>query len=250
MVSNILQENGFFFGKRQEENSESIFHLSLNRFLLETSGATWDNPGGFWWMLDDPTGARDNVLKELIRKNSGWRSVKFWGGGKNSSKFWGWKDPRMSITLPLWLDIYPNAKIIRIIRNGIDVANSLYVREIKKIKNCMNKRRTSFRCLTLEGAFSLWEEYLEFEERNLSSVEKYLEIKYEDLLLNHDYTLSKIGSYLGCELSSIEIDSGRAFGFKDNVDLCDFYKNKLRVSSFLKKYYSSDYLCDCGVVLV
>ena len=25
---------------------------------------------------------------------------------------WGWKDPRNSITLPLWLRLYPEAKII------------------------------------------------------------------------------------------------------------------------------------------
>jgi hypothetical protein len=42
---------------------------------------------------------------------------------------WGWKDPRNSITLPVWLKLFPDARVIHIVRNGVDVAESLYRRQ-------------------------------------------------------------------------------------------------------------------------
>jgi hypothetical protein len=46
---------------------------------------------------------------------------------------WGWKDPRNIFLLPLWLDIFPDAKIIHVFRNGVDVAYSLAQREKSRI---------------------------------------------------------------------------------------------------------------------
>ena len=48
---------------------------------------------------------------------------------------WGWKDPRNTFLLPLWRDIFPEAKVIHVIRNGVDVAASLLTREEKRIRS-------------------------------------------------------------------------------------------------------------------
>ena len=41
---------------------------------------------------------------------------------------WGWKDPRNSLTLPFWLRLIPNLKVIICLRNPLEVARSLSVR--------------------------------------------------------------------------------------------------------------------------
>jgi hypothetical protein len=87
---------------------------------------------------------------------------------------WGWKDPRSTFTLPLWLCLFPNAKIINIKRHGVDVAQSLRVRGWKGFLATTEKYRKykwivpfrpkklgfieSPRCAALEGGLSLWQE--------------------------------------------------------------------------------------------
>jgi hypothetical protein len=51
---------------------------------------------------------------------------------------WGWKDPRNTFLLPLWLTIFPEAKIVHIYRNGIDIAQSLSLREGKRIEEVLS----------------------------------------------------------------------------------------------------------------
>jgi hypothetical protein len=53
---------------------------------------------------------------------------------------WGWKDPRNTFLLPIWLEIFPNAKIIHIYRNGLDIAKSLAVREQSRINRIHSEK--------------------------------------------------------------------------------------------------------------
>src|SRR5205814_6378464 len=97
------------------------------------------------------------------------------GGLRQLNAPWGWKDPRSTFTLPMWLRIFPNAKVVSIERNGVDVAESLRAREVRILQAApdyyrryrglffLHPRRGGFanspRCLALEDAFALWEEY-------------------------------------------------------------------------------------------
>ncbi len=35
----------------------------------------------------------------------------------NGLKAWGWKDPRNTFTLPMWLSIFPKARVLHVLRN-------------------------------------------------------------------------------------------------------------------------------------
>jgi hypothetical protein len=42
---------------------------------------------------------------------------------------WGWKDPRNTLLLRPWLEVFPEAKVVHVVRNGVEVALSLARRE-------------------------------------------------------------------------------------------------------------------------
>lgn len=42
---------------------------------------------------------------------------------------WGWKDPRNSLTVPFWLDLFPDLRVVACVRNPLEVANSLLQRD-------------------------------------------------------------------------------------------------------------------------
>src|SRR5213078_1316124 len=66
-------------------------------------------------------------------RSMGWKRVMKYKSIDRYDRPWGWKDPRTVFTLPLWLQLFPKAKIINIVRNGVDVASSLSVREQKML---------------------------------------------------------------------------------------------------------------------
>src|SRR5207244_12755673 len=43
----------------------------------------------------------------------------------DSAGFWGWKDPRNSLTLPFWQDLLPGMKMLIVVRNPLEVAHSM-----------------------------------------------------------------------------------------------------------------------------
>jgi hypothetical protein len=116
------------------------------------------------------------------------QAIQFWGIAgylryssiQNLRKPWGWKDPRNTFTLPIWLDLFPNAKIIHIHRHGVDVAQSLKTRQEKGIRAARKRferlkavyalipKRSglvhSIRCRNLEGGLVLWDEYMKHAE--------------------------------------------------------------------------------------
>jgi len=44
---------------------------------------------------------------------------------------WGWKEPRTTLFAPAWLEIFPNARILHIIRDADAAASSIRERELK-----------------------------------------------------------------------------------------------------------------------
>jgi hypothetical protein len=44
-------------------------------------------------------------------------------------KNWGWKDPRTSLTLKFWLDLYPNVKVVISRRDYEKIAQSMWARK-------------------------------------------------------------------------------------------------------------------------
>lgn len=248
LLARILLDLGIFLGTSLTNHNESEYFLKQNEWLLRLAHGGWDNPMGFQNLLDEEE-TRTKCLGELKKKINGLQFRfsylglgNFTGFSKKSDLLWGWKDPRTTITWPLWKTLFPSAKCIFITRNGVDVANSLVVRENKRLGHIHNPF-FSLRCTRLENAFALWEEYNEFFLKNQVNDPHahVLQIRYEDLLADPVPWVDKITGFLGVTIDESKkpsiyenIDKSRRFGFIHNPSLVEFY-NSVKDSPTMKK---------------
>ncbi|WP_022846902.1 sulfotransferase [Desulfurobacterium sp. TC5-1] len=253
LLSRVLQKCGIFMGASRDPNNEPFFFLELNDWLLAQANATWDNPYNFRF-IDDTF---KEILVKAVKVNiSSFKILKFLGVRRflkyrkldNLPFLWGWKDPRNSITLNIWSEIFPQAKIIHIYRNPVDVAESLRRRVLKNKNNFRwNYKQTikaifaigklnfvdSVRLQFLEEGVKLWEEYLksiyDFEKRSGKGI---LHLKYEEFLENPIPTIESVLNWLNVSIDGDRIkkatslvNASRSYAFLSNERLVEFYRN-------------------------
>jgi hypothetical protein len=231
MITRMLESLGLFVGKEQEENSEAIFFLKLNNWLLKQSGGAWDNPKPFHYLLDFPRLrelSQDYLTLSLstprVISYLGWRHYMSSRKLEHLSFPWGWKDPRNTYTLPIWLDLFPQAKIVHIYRHGVDVSQSLVKRQGQRLaegEKRYAKRRFlyqvvhkrggfthSARCYSREHAFSLWEDYVCEAQRHVASLgDRAYEVKFEDFLADAPTYLAELARFCQLDVSEEHINA-------------------------------------------
>jgi hypothetical protein len=250
LVAGLLQRFGVFIGKRLDVNHESVFFQNINEWLLHESGGSWACPKAIDQLLVDAQG-RDLTVRFLEMFLQSPRAMSYTGIGRymccgglrGLRTVWGWKDPRNTYTLPLWLELFPNAKVVNVSRHGVDVAQSLKVRRERRQAELASRvfryrpyynlalRRAWFpsgaRCATIEGGLSLWEEYMDRGRQHAQQMStRMLSIRYEDLLETPEPTLRKLVDF--CELSASTnelvaarqgLDPTRAYAYRRDPSL-------------------------------
>lgn len=105
---------------------------------------------------------------------------------------WGDKTPYYVLHIPKLLDWFPDAQIIHLIRDGRDVALSLF------------GRRHDFGVYNTYFAAKYWQQYVERGHELGSALHagQYLELRYEDLLSQPEEAMQKLCAFLGEEYSS------------------------------------------------
>ena len=253
LVIRMLETLGLFVGKKKEENNEAVFFQKLNDWILRQSGGAWDHPQPVKSLLRNTEicALVCDYLKLMLNSPRvisylGWRKCLQYRSPFKLDIPWGWKDPRNTFTLPLWLDLFPDAKVIHVYRHGVDVANSLLVRQQKVLKIYQRKypklkriywlhpKRGGFtntlRCATLEGGFSLWEEYMQKARSHMDELEdRAIEVKFEDLLQNPSVVLQSLVEFCGIKPSRealakavIQVRPDRANAYRNDKGLKNF----------------------------
>ncbi|UCH73193.1 MAG: sulfotransferase [Rhodospirillales bacterium] len=249
MVTRILEKVGLFVGWRKDPNHESLLFLQLNEWLMRQAGATWDDPEPIRRLLGTET-LRNQATRVLRDTLGGWPSLGYLGPLKFARKrapfaltdAWGWKDPRNTLTYPVWVDLFPGAKILHVTRHGVDVANSLVQRE-SRLSGTGHLSRISFlgvigepeippsrRCEALGDAFALWEQYLAIAAKYQATCDAELhQIRFEDFLASPVSHLEELAAFCGLHVtaSTIEkacngLETERAFAYRENPALIDF----------------------------
>ena len=259
ILSKYLDEVGIFMGrfKDRDENNESRFFIKINNWILRQFHSEWDNVDRYIeknenWMINT------QIEEDMKHYLNSWQLLKFTGKHRvdfnNPKVFWGWKDPRTSVTLDIWLKIFPNMKIIFTLRNPIDIAASLKKREEKVlgknkgVKNKIKRRllrgnnlyQKSPSVLNIDYGVNLWNKYNQAFLQNVKEVDsdRIFYFTYEDFLLNPTEELEKLNSFLGVKdeintsyLSSL--DATRRFAFLKKPELVELY-NRVKDEEFIK----------------
>jgi hypothetical protein len=225
MLGRLLEELGLFAGTRKDENNEALFFQEINVWLLGQCGARWDMPAAstYLWKHEKALPWIESYIESLIHSP---RSIKFLGlqrylagAMKSLNSPWGWKDPRNTFTLPMWLRIFPQAKVISIERHGVDVAQSLRVREMAELDRAASEFAryrplvflrpkgggfgASPRCAFLDGGFSLWKEYVAQARTMIEQLpaNRSLALRYEYVLDNPLKCLRESAEFCGLNVS-------------------------------------------------
>jgi hypothetical protein len=144
MVAKALSSAGLYLGPESElippapDNPSGFFEheafVRLNDDLLAATGGAWDHPPPAAPMAADDS--RVVLLAERARELVEELAI---------VPRWGWKDPRVSLTIRFWLDVVPELWVIVCVRHPLEVALSL-------------KRRNN---TSYAHGLSLWHSYYE-----------------------------------------------------------------------------------------
>lgn len=131
-----------------------------------------------------------DIVAGLFEKNAA-------GEGKAR---WGDKTPYYVLQLPRIFDWFPDAQVIHLIRDGRDVALSLFA------------RAHDFAVYNTYHAAKYWEQYVTVgaEHGRKLGPERYMELRYEDILDDQRGSMSRVCDFLGEEFQESVIDFKKA----------------------------------------
>jgi len=213
LVTQLLGLMGVHTGDQQSSQYEAYAFRVVNDALLHAAGCDWADPAPFLARLAEPgyaeRAARD--ARSLLEE----QSSRF--GVTPEGRRWGWKDPRTSITLPVWRAIYPDARVIHVERSGLAVALSVYRRELailrkRVLRLKLGGRRAWLFPPTLAQAYRVWEIYTRAALAEEPHWASWTTVKYEVLVRNPVDTLCALSDFIGLGFSRADLDqlsSGR-----------------------------------------
>ncbi len=253
MTTKLLKKCGLQIGNKLDSNSESIFFQRINIWMMSLLSSSWDSPRDFSNLNSE---IKEDILiqlKDLLdsRSNSiyfGWGSLISKGSFENIKSPWGWKDPRNTFTSSIWREIFPDIKTLYIVRHPVDTVESLMKRQknqvaddIKKpkkysniIKAILSISHTNYNSSMLlnsyDDAFKLTETYYKHIIEDINSNSRV--VRYEDILLSPENKIREMLDFCGIDCSSkevddcaVDIDSSRAYAYRDNSKLIKLEKN-------------------------
>lgn len=260
MIARLLEAAGLFLGKKKDQNCEALLFLRINDWLLRQSGGSWDNPEPIHRLLEnDQIGLLVGTYIRRLLKSfhvcsfTGIRNYLRYRSLENFDIAWGWKDPRNTFTLPFWLEIFPDAKIIHIYRHGVDVSHSLKVRQQNevislqktisrtKLTHLLSPLRPNFLqtvlCQTIEEGFILWEKYLQEANNHMSKLgDRGVHVKYEDFLSKPSVHMKNLASFCGLNIRNTNlanviktVDKNSAYKYIKSPELIAFADRKSEI---------------------
>ncbi|GGH65029.1 sulfotransferase [Phaeocystidibacter marisrubri] len=198
LVAKLLHDCGINMGEHRDHNEESFPFLNVNQEVMKEHGSSWIDPSPLPAAVEAPQSAMGMYVNHFQLDPS---DFVFAGRPRNRmvmwlhNQKWGFKDPRNSFTLSMWLKLYPKAKVIHVIRHPSSVADSL------KRRNEIDGEVFDERLNDLNFNLQLWKKYVVEAERQMALVPKSRKktIKYEDILQGGT-ALTDLGRFVGEDL--------------------------------------------------
>lgn len=252
VVVDLLDRLGVFMGADRQADAESVAFLLINEAILHQCGAFWSEPMSAHFMLAQPdvvehlaAWTRERLAAQLDQYvgPSEWHRE---AAGSELPAF-GWKDPRNTFTLPVWKRVFPNLRVIHVLRHGTDVAASLARRHAQALRAATGELvpsaltvvrdhalevLSSRRGWTLAEALTMWEQYVEKgREESADLGGRALEIRYEDLLMHPERAVPALAELCGAPAPVQPgtlfdgFETSRAFAFRRDPELVEFARS-------------------------
>ena len=250
MLSRILENGGVKLGSMKDANYESLFFQRINIWMMSLISSSWDSPGDFSDIDSKVINDINIQLNQLLESRSnmlyfGLKALFFKRNFFNIQSHWGWKDPRNTFTATVWSNVFPDMKIIYVIRHPIDIARSLMKRQEKEIQGDLNRSKkvnnviktllkinhtnynSSMLINSYEACFQLIDLY--YDQISKRNSDNSMIVKFEDLLSNPHEKFNDIFKFCGLNLSEKYLDSmqlqiveSKRFSYKKDSKLLEF----------------------------
>ena len=139
-TARALELLGLQIGQDLDSHREPRQLQKLHEDYLRRHGAAWHNPKPFLDWIGTAEGKQDCV--RYLRTNLSRNFSRIFGYRYNPKGLWlrlrlnfgmrwGWKEPRTTLFLPAWLEIFPDPRIVHVVRDAQAAASSIRERELK-----------------------------------------------------------------------------------------------------------------------
>jgi hypothetical protein len=216
LMVRLLADLGIHMGTWLSRDAESVHFQRLNRRIYRETRSRWGEVERLLSAMQSEVFVgrhAEEMRRALFQKHSfldrrpvleDFFGSELWPKIERGEAFpWGWKDPRTALTFPIWLQVFGQARWLHVLRNGIDVAISLHRRSEKQRLKLRNRLLPTFdyspATLDFGYSFRLWETYVSFvlEHKDLIAPDRYLEVRYEELLAEPQVQLARVLAFMG-----------------------------------------------------
>jgi hypothetical protein len=191
---------GLQLGQRLDSHDEPRPLQRLHETYLRELGAAWHNPGPFLALIATAAGKQACVkyLKNALRDDlavlgyekglTGWWLKRRLRSGAP----WGSKEPRTTLFATCWLELFPEARFLHVVRNPLAVAKSIQNRELEfQAKG----DAPSGRLHDFDYCIDLAMIYLEAAEALAAQTSNYLWVRFEDIQADPVGQLKKLAGF-------------------------------------------------------
>lgn len=209
-TARALELLGLQIGQHLDSHREPYGLQRLHEEYLRRVGAAWYAPGPFFDLIKTPDGQRACVdyLRKNIRENFG----RIFGYRKNLEGLWlrarkkrgapwGWKEPRTTLFLPAWLEIFPEARVVHVIRDPHAAAASIQRRELRFQAA---GDAPSGQINNLDDCLALVRTYIEAGGL-LASSANYRRVRFEDIQADPTGRLAELGLFAGLNFTVAQL---------------------------------------------
>lgn len=182
ILAEILHRHGVFMHPTMPHYESKFFTRDINDRFIMGGGANWANnpPISVAEVMSKAEAVRARIDKHAY--------TKYCSAGYDGSSRWGFKDPRTCIVLPLYLELFPRAQLVHIIRDVDDVAASLAVS--RKAAVGLEPNRAYWK--------ALHQQYVDRARAFGKEHPQYYELGYEELCRQPIEVMREVFTYLGC----------------------------------------------------
>ena len=189
----------------------------VNERIFSRAGATWMDVRPLLSKLNSPIFIFN--MRQLISKSTFHELRDYLESMPDDySGQWGWKDPHNSLTLPLWLTIFPDAQVLHVKRAPEKVADNILRRQHdwqcdpptgkpplhKRLRNLIKyphrfkasvMRRLASTTLTRETCLDLWRISVDECDTYKTLGDRFMEITYEEILEEPGKAVERLAAF-------------------------------------------------------